>query len=69
MRPEERIPALLYDMLQYCGHVTEVTAECTFEQYRGDLPRRWALERVISVVGEAASKLPAEYRLLHPEIP
>jgi uncharacterized protein with HEPN domain len=68
MPREERDPALVLDMIGFCQEVAEYLIGVTFENYM-DLPqKRRALERVIELVGEAASRLSDTFRAAHPEI-
>lgn len=69
MRPDERDAALLLDMLVHARRATTYVAGITKDEFEADQMRRDAVERVISIIGEAASKLSPKLREEHPEVP
>lgn len=69
MRPEERDVALLWDMKEAAAEVLDFVKGIGFEQFASDKKVRYAVERQLIVLGEAASRLSAKFKEAHPEIP
>lgn len=69
MSPEERDPAYLWDMLDRSRHVTNLVLDLSFESYVDDAKSRAAVERELTVLGEAARRVSASFKAQHPEIP
>jgi len=69
MQPDRRDAALLWDMLQYAREAAFFVQGRTWDDYRRDRMLRAAVERVVGIVGEAASKISKDYRGGHPEVP
>lgn len=69
MRPEERDPAHLWDMLEAARAVVRYGRGRTIEEYLRDEMFRDAVERQFILVGEAARRLTEAFRSTHPEIP
>ena len=69
MRPEEGDLAYVWDMRRFAREVQESVRGVTYERFANAWQLRRAVERSIEIVGEAASHVSTEYRLLHPEIP
>jgi uncharacterized protein with HEPN domain len=67
--PPDRDAAHLWDMLTYARQSQRFVSGMSFEQYQQDEIRRFALERVIEVIGEAARRISPEFQQAHPEIP
>lgn len=40
----------------------------TFEMYQSDLRTKHAVERIFEIIGEAVSRIPGEFKVLHPQI-
>jgi len=59
----------LEDMLEFSGSVIEYTAGHTFETWAADAMRLDATLRKLSLIGEAATKVPAAIRDQAPDIP
>ena len=68
MRPEPHDAAYLWDMLAHAREAVEFVRGRTFEEYMRDGLRRRAVERVVEIVGEAASKVSAEFRAATPNV-
>lgn len=65
----ERVTHLLLDDIQSAiNNILEFTKGITLEIYESDLKTRFAVERNFEIIGEAASRIPEDYRLSHPEI-
>ncbi len=69
MRPEERDPASLWDMLEYARDIQEFMQGKTREAYLQDRKLQAAVERCVEVIGEAANRISDDFRKAHPEIP
>lgn len=53
---------LCVDMVRHAEYGTEFVRGMTFEQFVEDLKTRFAVERVIEIIGEAASRLSEQAR-------
>jgi uncharacterized protein with HEPN domain len=69
MRPEERDQAYLWDMLQAARDILEFTKRQDLPAFTRDRRTRFAVERQLLVVGEAASHISESFKGKHPEIP
>ncbi len=69
MRPEERDRAYLWDMLQAARDVLEFTNNQDLHSFVADRRTRFAVERQLLVIGEAAFHVSETFRKQHPEIP
>src|SRR5215471_3451516 len=65
MRPEERDPAYLWDMLEAAREVQRFMAAVRFEE---SMHQR-AIERTIEILGEAARNVSETFKVAHPDIP
>jgi uncharacterized protein with HEPN domain len=69
MQPEAKDSAHLWDMLDAARAVERFVRSKTFSDYAADRMLRGAVERHIEIIGEAASRVSAEFRKAHPGIP
>jgi uncharacterized protein with HEPN domain len=69
MRPEERDQAYLYDMLCAARDILEFVRGLDFHAFTEDKRTRFAVERQLLVIGEAASHVSDRFRTEHTEIP
>lgn len=73
MRPEERDPAHLWDMLDAARAIVEFTKDLALEEFLApEIDReitRLAVERELEILGEAARRVSSRFRKDHPEIP
>lgn len=69
MKPLDRDAAHLWDMLDAARQVAEFSAGLGLEQLLADARTRYAIERALEIVGEAARRVSAETSAQHPEIP
>ena len=73
MRPEERDPAHLWDMLEAARTLLDFTEGVTQEEFlatgRDREIRRLAVERKLEILGEAARRVRSHFRDEHPEVP
>ncbi len=69
MPPDHHDAALLLDMLEHARRAATYTTGLTLDDYLQDSMLRDAVERVIQITGEAASKVSRDFRDAHPDIP
>ena len=69
MQPEQRDIALLWDMKKAACEIVEFIQGVTYEEFESNKVLRYAVERQILVVGEAAGRVSSTFRDAHPEIP
>jgi uncharacterized protein with HEPN domain len=65
---ERNTVLLLEDILQAIDKVLSYTQGMTFDEYMNDTKTVDAVVRNFSIIGEAANKIPAEFKSAHPEI-
>lgn len=73
MRPEERDPAYLWDMLEAARAASDYTENLSLEEFlatgkEADIIRL-AVERQLEILGEAARRVSSQFREAHPELP
>jgi uncharacterized protein with HEPN domain len=59
---------LLEDMLESCDRILEYTNGLLFEDFSKNYLVVDAVVRNFTIIGEAASRIPDEYKLIHPDI-
>jgi uncharacterized protein with HEPN domain len=73
MRPEERDPAYLWDMIEAARAAVDYTENLTLNKFlAADRERaitRLAVERQLEILGEAARRVSSQFREAHPELP
>lgn len=73
MRPEERDPAYLWDMIEAARAAVDYTENLTLNKFLAtDRERsitRLAVERQLEILGEAARRVSSQFREAHPELP
>jgi uncharacterized protein with HEPN domain len=72
MRPEERDPAHLWDMIEAARAIVNFTKDLTLEEFlaagrEGEMTRL-AVERELEILGEAARRVSLRFRNDHTEI-
>ena len=68
MRPEDRDPAYLWDMLQAAREVEAMLEEHDLAAFLADRVLLLATERSVEIIGEAARRVSESHRAAHPEI-
>ncbi len=68
MQPEERDAALLWDMRQAACEIVQFIEGLRYEEFVPNKVLRYAVERQILVIGEAAKGVSSTLRDAHPEI-
>jgi uncharacterized protein with HEPN domain len=69
MRPENHDIALLWDMREAAREIVEFIKGTTYHQFTSQKVLRYAVERQIMVLGEAARRVSDSFKDAHPEIP
>ena len=69
MRPEDRDPAYLWDMLQAAREVEVMMEDNDLAAFLSSTILLRATERSVEIIGEAARRVSVAYRDMHPEIP
>ena len=69
MPPESTDPAALWDMLTYAREICNSVGRLPLNRYIADGNLRFATERRIEIIGEAARRVSESFRLAHPDIP
>ena len=69
MKALERDAAHLWDMLDAAKQAVQISAGVGLDQLLEDIRTRYAVERALEIVGEAARRVSQETRDTHPEIP
>lgn len=59
----------LYDILQAIERIRTEMTGVTLEAFEADWRKRWLVERGIEIISEARSRLPADLKARHPDIP
>jgi uncharacterized protein with HEPN domain len=68
MQPEERDAALLWDMREAACEIAQFIKGVSYEEFESNKVLRYAVERQILVIGEAAGRVSSTLRDAHPEI-
>ena len=69
MKPLERDAAHLWDMLDAAQQAAEFSAGIDLDQLLADARTRYAIERALEIVGEAARRVSQETMSRYPEVP
>jgi uncharacterized protein with HEPN domain len=69
MRPEEQNLAYLWDMCEAAKEITAFVKGVKYAEFIQKRMIRYAVERQLLVIGEAANHVSSEYQEAHPEIP
>jgi uncharacterized protein with HEPN domain len=69
MRPEEQNLAYLWDMREAAKEITAFVKGVKYAEFIQKRMIRYAVERQLLVIGEAANHVSSEYQEFHPEIP
>ena len=68
MRPEERDSALIWDMVEAAQDIVSFTKDIKFHDFENDKKLRYAVERQIMVIGEAANHVSEKMRAENSDI-
>ena len=69
MPRERQDEVYLADMLRFAREASEFVAGRTWDDFLSDLMFRRAVERSVSLIGEAAKKVSKSFEEAHPDIP
>lgn len=69
MPPDERELAYLWDMQNAAKDINEFMQGVRFAEFEQNKVLRYAAERQLLVIGEAANHLSPQFRNKHPEVP
>lgn len=69
MRPDEKDAAYLWDMIRYAREAAEFVSGRNEEEFRNDRVLRYAVERVVENIGQAAYRLSDQFKAAHPHAP
>jgi uncharacterized protein with HEPN domain len=69
MLPEKKDAALLWDMLHAATEIVQFVEGVTYARFQSDKMLRYAIERQILVIGEAAKKVSDAFKKSNPQIP
>ena len=65
---ERELSLLLEDMIESIRYILEFTNGLRLDEYEADAKTRHAVERNFEIIGEAASRVPSEFKSLHPQV-
>jgi uncharacterized protein with HEPN domain len=65
---ERNLSFLLLDIKVSIDKILEYTTGMAFEAYETDSKTKDAVERNFEIIGEAASRIPDDYKKLHPNV-
>ncbi|MBM3150602.1 MAG: DUF86 domain-containing protein [Chloroflexi bacterium] len=68
MLPDERNLSYLWDMRKYALEITEIAKGISHSKFVENKTIRYAIERLLLIVGEAANHISSEFQAAHPEI-
>jgi uncharacterized protein with HEPN domain len=69
MVPEDRDAALIYDLINAACEIEQFIANVEYCRFEADKMLRYAVERQLIVIGEAARRLSENFRKANPAIP
>ena len=69
MRPEDRDPGYVWDMLDAAQTIRDFTVDVALTAYLLDRKLQLAVERAIEIIGEAARLVSPTFKLQHSGIP
>jgi len=68
MPPEDRAPSYLWDMREAAREIVSFTRSVKYAEFEKNNVLRYAVERQLLVIGEAANHVSPQFRKKHPEI-
>jgi uncharacterized protein with HEPN domain len=69
MLPEEKDAALLWDMLKAATEIVQFVESVTYVEFQSNKMLRYAVERQVLVIGEAAKRISVVFKNSCPQIP
>jgi uncharacterized protein with HEPN domain len=68
MPPDEQAQSYLWDIREAAREINEFVRGVKFRQFENDKVLRYAVERQLLVIGEAAVHISPQFRKQHPEV-
>ena len=65
---EREITLLLEDMMASIQYILDFTKGYSFEEYEVDSKKKFAVERNFEIIGEAATRIPENFKTANPEV-
>lgn len=65
---EREITLLVEDMISSIEYILDFTKGYSFEEYQADNKTKFAVERNFEIIGEAASRIPDDFKTANPEV-
>ncbi|MGE5107836.1 MAG: DUF86 domain-containing protein [Sphingobacteriales bacterium] len=65
---EREVALLLQDMLESIQYINDFTKGLSYEEYENDLKTRYAAERSFEIIGEAAARVPEDFKKKYQQI-
>jgi len=69
MLPEEKDAALLWDMLKAAKEIVQFVEGVKYTEFQSNKMLRYAVERQVLVIGEAAKRISVVFKNIYPQIP
>jgi uncharacterized protein with HEPN domain len=69
MQSEDRDISFLWDILEAAKDIRDFVRETTLKEFTSDKKTRYAVERQLLVIGEAAKRVSESYKRKHNDIP
>jgi len=69
MLPDKKDAALLWDMLNAATEIAQFVEGVTYAEFESNKMLRYAVERQVLVIGEAAKRVSAAFKDSYPQIP
>ncbi|MBU1023088.1 DUF86 domain-containing protein [bacterium] len=69
MRPDNRDSGLLWDMHNAACEIKELTEGLSYSQFGSQKALRYAVERLLMIIREAAKRVSDDFKTSHQEIP
>lgn len=69
MTPKREYTDYLRDILDAAGKALEFVGGMDYERFRNDDKTQFAVTRALTIIGEAAKKVPKSVQSRHPEVP
>ena len=69
MKPEEKNLAYIWDMITESRQIIDFTKDVKFIDFENNKLIRYAVERSLLILGEAANHVSSQFQEDHPEIP
>ena len=68
MSPEDRDLGYVWDIYEACGEIMEFVGDLVYAEYEKNKILRYAVERKLEIVGEAANRIREEFRQRYPQV-